>query len=208
MADWGKGLYAVALQGPGTVLDLWHQDHEPSLRERLHPKALFKMWMPRCRSMRKEERVSNHGLHLLKVVKTYKVFIWTGKLSFCWTSILWRILFHSWIHLLLHWPRFSAFSLPLSLSFSSSSFSFTGCFCLATRLLDCGESRRWLCAPRSGRCAWGVPPCAGHRLRREAGSRMSPSPSGWLVLGKWHSHWLMQTCLTAHWRPGSGRAQW
>lgn len=53
------------------ALGLSLTENEPSLRERLeHPKILFKVWMPRCRSMRKEEKVSNHGLHLLKVVKT------------------------------------------------------------------------------------------------------------------------------------------
>lgn len=107
-------------------------------------------------------------------------------------------------------PLSFASQLSLSLSppsSSSSSSPFTGCSCPATRPRDYGESRRWLCAPHSGRCAWGVPPCAGHRLRRGAGSTMSPSPSGWQASGKWHSRWPTQTCLTAHWRLGSGITQ-
>lgn len=76
-------------------------------------KGRIQIWRSRCRSMTKEEKVSIHGLHLLKVVKTYKVFIWTGKVQICWTNIQWRILFHCCIPLLSPQSCFSAFSLPL-----------------------------------------------------------------------------------------------
>lgn len=102
---------------------------------------------------------------------------------------------------------FSFLSCSLPLTSSGSFFPLTGCSCLATQPLDYGESRQWLCAPHSGRCAWGVLPCVEHRLKQVARSKMSPSPSGWLASGMWHSHWLTQTYLTARWRPGSGKAE-
>lgn len=71
MADWGKELYTLLpFRAPGQTLtfDIRVMSH---LWERLeHPNASFKIWTPRCRSMRKEEKVSHHGLHLLKAVKT------------------------------------------------------------------------------------------------------------------------------------------
>lgn len=99
------------------------------------------------------------------------------------------------------------FSSSTPLSLGSSPSLLKGCSCPATQPLDCGESRQWLCAPRSGRCAWDVPPCAERKPRQGAGSTMSPSPSGWPAWGRWHSHWLTQTCPTAHWTPGSGVAR-
>lgn len=198
MADWGKGLYAVTLQGLGSVLDReWTIS-----QERLElSKILLKVWMPRCRSMTKEEKVSNHGQHLLKVVffmnrqsLNFVEQIFCGGYFFTLVSATPSALLFG----------FLSFSLPV---ISQLFFFFTGCFCLATQPLDYGENRRWLCAPHSGRCAWGVPPYAGHRLRRGGGSKMSPSPLGWPASEKWHSHWPMQTCLTAHWRPGSGGTQ-
>lgn len=60
LADWGKGLY-VTLQGLGSV------HHEPFPRDRLERPIQRPSSKYGCR---KEEKVSNRGLHLLKVVKT------------------------------------------------------------------------------------------------------------------------------------------
>lgn len=72
MADWGKGLYTLLpfrALGLSLTSDIRIMNHLSGGRIE-HPKAFFEMWMPKCRSMRKEEKVSSHGLRLLKVVKT------------------------------------------------------------------------------------------------------------------------------------------
>lgn len=62
MAEWGKGL-CVSLQGLGSVLS----DNELPQRRSSIQRPYLKHG---CWSMRKEVKVSNHVLHLCKVVKT------------------------------------------------------------------------------------------------------------------------------------------